>query len=86
MNFCLGLVGESGELIDHIKKHLFHGHDIDNDYVSKEIGDMQWYMNAIASCLNLSMNNILQENIDKLLKRYPEGFSEERSKNRGNDG
>jgi NTP pyrophosphatase (non-canonical NTP hydrolase) len=39
----LGLIGETGELTDHIKKWLYHGYAFDNEYVILELGDICWY-------------------------------------------
>lgn len=79
----LGLAGESGEVIEHIKKHLGHGHDLDRLKVRKELGDVLWYVAAIASLCGLDLDDIAQGNIDKLKVRYPEGFSSTASINRG---
>ena len=81
-NFCLGLSGESGELIDHFKKLLFHGHALDREYVEKELGDLLWYIAGISSVLSLDLSVIGDINIDKLAKRYPEGFSQKHSRDR----
>jgi len=82
LNFCLGLFGEAGELVDHIKKHIFHGHPLDMEYVSKELGDIQWYTCGLATLLGLDSGNIAIENIEKLMARYPNGFSQTDSINR----
>ena len=65
-----------------IKKHLFHATPLDQDALAKELGDCLWYIGAFATVLGLSMDDIAQRNIDKLRKRYPEGFDTERSRNR----
>jgi len=76
---AMGLSGESGELMDHIKKALFQGHDICIDKIINEVGDVLWYVAAVATALNKDLSEIAQHNVDKLKKRYPAGFSEERS-------
>ncbi len=81
-NMCLGLAGESGELIDHIKNHVFHEHEIDREYVKAELGDIMWYVACLADVLEISLDDVSIGNIEKLEARYPTGFSEERSKNR----
>lgn len=81
-NWAMGLSGETGELIDHLKKHVHHGHDLDVEYVKKELGDVMWYWSSIASDLDLKGSDILERNISKLRNRYPDGFSKERSRNR----
>jgi NTP pyrophosphatase (non-canonical NTP hydrolase) len=81
-NAALGLTGEAGEVAEVIKKHLFHATPLDQDALVKELGDCLWYIGAFATVLGLSMDDIAQRNIDKLRKRYPEGFDTERSRNR----
>ena len=79
INSVMGLCGESGEAIDIVKKWLAQGHDLDKDHLAKELGDIAWYLAEAATALGMSMEDILQGNIDKLKKRYPEGFEAKRS-------
>ena len=81
-NLCMGLCGETGEVVDYVKKYLYHGHKLEKEKLFEELGDIMWYLTNIASFYNLSMSDILDENIKKLEERYPEGFSEEKSLNR----
>lgn len=75
-NYALGLSGESGEVVDLIKKHVFHGHSLDKDKIVKELGDVMHYVAGIATLLEIDLPEVLEGNIDKLIKRFPEGFSE----------
>ena len=79
LNSVMGLCGESGEAIDIVKKHLFQGHDLDKAKLSKELGDIAWYLAEAATALEMDLADIFQANIDKLRKRYPEGFDAQRS-------
>lgn len=81
-NMCLGLAGESGEVIEHVKKAVFHGHDLSPEYLEKEIGDVLWYVAGMATAMGLDLNTIAENNISKLKQRYPEGFSESASTTR----
>ena len=81
-NAALGLAGEAGEVADTIKKHLFHQHPLDRDAMVKELGDCLWYVAAMATVLGIELDEIGDRNIEKLRRRYPEGFSFERSLNR----
>lgn len=81
-NCGLGLCGESGEVADIIKKHTFQGHELDKKHIVEELGDVAWYMAVLADMLGYSLNDVLEMNVEKLKKRYPDGFSEERSVNR----
>lgn len=82
VNCALGLAGEAGEVIDHIKKHLYQGHDLDKDKIAEELGDLMWYIAVMAISIDYALGDIANNNIDKLLKRYPEGFDTEKSKHR----
>ena len=82
INGVMGLCGESGEAIDIVKKHLFHGHPLDREALKKELGDIAWYLAETAYALDISLEEILSTNIAKLKQRYPEGFSVSASLNR----
>jgi len=79
INGVMGLCGESGEAIDLVKKHLAQGHELDKERLAKELGDIAWYLAETAMAIGYPLEDILQMNIDKLKKRYPEGFAVERS-------
>lgn len=82
INGVMGLCGESGEVIDIVKKHLHQGHELDREKLIKELGDVAWYLAEAAWALDVPLEEVLQRNIDKLKARYPEGFSADRSINR----
>jgi NTP pyrophosphatase (non-canonical NTP hydrolase) len=79
---ALGLNGEAGEIADHVKKVMFHGHPLDDatrDKIAKEIGDILWYCAMGARGIGIDLSEVARMNVEKLMKRYPEGFSSERS-------
>ena len=82
LNGVMGLCGESGEAIDIVKKWLAQGHELDKAHLAKELGDIAWYLAETATALGLTLEEILQANIDKLRARYPEGFGTEKSLHR----
>lgn len=79
INSVMGLCGESGEAIDIVKKWLAQGHELNKAQLAKELGDIAWYLAEAATALDLPLEEIFQANIDKLKKRYPEGFEVSRS-------
>ena len=79
INGVMGLCGESGEAIDIVKKWLAQGHELDKERLAKELGDICWYLAETATALDLSLEDIMAANIEKLKKRSPEGFNAERS-------
>lgn len=79
INSVMGLCGESGEAIDIVKKWLAQGHQLDREKLAKELGDIAWYLAEAAYALDMPLEEILSANIEKLKKRYPEGFDTNRS-------
>ena len=79
INGVMGLCGESGEAIDIVKKWLAQGHELDREKLAKELGDICWYLAETATALDLSLEEIMAANIEKLKKRYPDGFEAARS-------
>ena len=135
-NAAMMIVGEFGEVVDVLKKHLFQGHDLDRDKLREELGDVMWgcsecftiddlpiecgtwayedytlvqmahsvaemamamerrgwagnYTHIVAMVCTLierhgfTLSEVLEHNVEKLRSRYPDGFSEEASRNRG---
>lgn len=81
-NCAMGLAGEAGECVDIIKKHLYHDHELDKEHLIKELGDVAWYLAVCAHVINCDLETVLQTNVDKLKKRYPDGFTPELSQHR----
>jgi NTP pyrophosphatase (non-canonical NTP hydrolase) len=79
INGVMGLCGESGEAIDIVKKWLAQGHELDKEKLAKELGDIAWYLAETATALDLNLEDIFEANIEKLRRRYPEGFDSQRS-------
>jgi NTP pyrophosphatase (non-canonical NTP hydrolase) len=84
LNGVLGLGGESGECLDIVKKHLFQGHDLNKEHLAEELGDVAWYLAVSAYAIGLDLESVLLGNVEKLRKRYPDGFDPERSLHREN--
>ena len=82
MNGVMGLNGEAGEVIDIVKKFEFQGHDLNKEKLIDECSDVCWYLAEIAESIGTTVDQFFYHNIEKLRKRYPEGFDSERSINR----
>lgn len=69
----LGLAGETGEVVDKMKKifrdkdGVFSPEDIDG--IKKELGDVLWYLSQIASDLEIDLDDVAKANLDKLFSR-----------------
>ena len=82
MNGILGLAGEVGECSDLVKKRFYQdGRDIAED-LKGELGDVFWYLVETITAMGWALEEVAEYNIEKLKKRYPEGFSAEKSLHR----
>lgn len=76
-----GMVGEIGE-IHSIFQKAYQGHVMDREHIKKELGDLLWFIAEFCTVGGVTLEEIMRMNIDKLKKRYPDGFKEENSLNR----
>lgn len=72
----IGMSGEAGEILDTLKKSMMYGKELNKENLKEECGDLLWYMAVMLSELGISFEDVMQYNIDKLAKRYPNGFTE----------
>ncbi len=82
INASMGLSGEVGELNDFLKKWVFHGHEMNENAIKKEIGDCCWYIALMCESFGFDLDEILKMNVEKLKNRYPQGFDIEKSRYR----
>ena len=82
LDALFGLCGEAGEVMDAYKKHRFQGHESYKDEMIIELSDTLWYAAKLADVLGVTLGEVMERNIEKLKKRFPEGFSKDRSVNR----
>ena len=81
----IGLSGEVGEFNDIVKKCFFQGKEMDEDIVNhlkSELGDVMWYIAQACIALDITMDDVIETNIEKLESRYPGGFDAYLSENR----
>lgn len=77
VGFALGLAGEAGEVVDDIKKRIYHGREVPMEHTAEELGDVLWYIANIATQCDLSLEDIMAQNISKLMSRYPDKYFKE---------
>lgn len=87
-HMAIGVCTEAGELLDAVKKHLCYGKELDRTNMIEELGDLEFYMEALRQAIRVSRDEVLQANIDKLSKRYKASFTNEEAEARAdkNDG
>jgi NTP pyrophosphatase (non-canonical NTP hydrolase) len=81
----MGLVTESAEAVDVLKKHVFYGKPIDLTNLAEELGDLFWYMAILCDELDVEFEQIMSKNIAKLRARYGNQFSQDKALNRDLD-
>lgn len=67
---ALGIAGESGEVIDVVKKSICKTQPIDRDKLIDELGDLRWYIELMCIAVDTTLEEIETKNIEKLTKRY----------------
>ena len=82
MTSAIGMLAESGEFAEIIKKILFQGRSMSSNeryHMKRELGDVLWYWIQGCIALGYEPEEVMKENIAKLEKRYPNGFEIVRS-------
>jgi len=77
LHMVAGVSGESGELLDAIKKTVVYRKPLDVMNVIEELGDIEFYMQGLRQSLGLIREDVLAHNISKLSKRYGSNYSNE---------
>jgi NTP pyrophosphatase (non-canonical NTP hydrolase) len=83
---AVGMSAEAGEFTEIVKKIIFQGKPVNQEnlfHLKRELGDIMWYVSQACIGLDISLEEVIQMNYEKLSARYPEGtFTIERSENR----
>jgi NTP pyrophosphatase (non-canonical NTP hydrolase) len=83
IHMAMGVSGETGELVDIIKKATMYRKDIDMAHVIEEMGDIEFYLEGLRQGLRISRDEVIKANMDKLGKRYSGfNYSDQRAKER----
>ena len=82
LHAVIGLATEAAEAQDMLKKHIFYGKPIDKVNLAEECGDILWYVAIVCRATGISFEQLMEGNIEKLSKRFPEKFTEEHADNR----
>lgn len=80
-----GMVTESSELLDVIKKSRYYHKPVDPGHLIEEAGDVMWYLAQFADAMGVTFEDLWQMNIKKLSVRYPEKFTKDEALNRNLD-
>lgn len=74
-NCALGLASEAGQVLEVIRNYTFENHQMDQEELIKEMGDVLWYLSQIAKWANIPFEEVAKQNIDMLQQRYPERYA-----------
>ncbi len=84
LTWGLGIVGEAGDAASCIKKVVAHKNEALKDGLRENLGDTMWYIATICNFYGWNLEEVLNENIEKLKKRYgDEGFTNEKAQRKG---
>jgi NTP pyrophosphatase (non-canonical NTP hydrolase) len=78
---ALGLCDEAGEVAEGIKRHHGNGRPLDAERLTAELGDVLWYLAAIATAYGLDLDHLAKHNLAMLRRRYPVGIGERDGEN-----
>jgi NTP pyrophosphatase (non-canonical NTP hydrolase) len=83
---AVGMSAEAGEFTEIIKKIIFQGKPVNDEnlfHLKRELGDIMWYVMQACMGLDITLDEVIEMNVDKLVKRYPGGeFDVHYSENR----
>ncbi len=74
LDAAAGIAEEAGEVLAHVRKHLFQGRDLDQQRLADELGDVLWCVATVATCAGLSLGDVAALNQAKLATRHPDGL------------
>lgn len=71
---AIGLAGETGEVVEMIKKYVYHGKPFEQDRLAEELGDVLWHVGLLAGTIDRTIRGLALQNVVKLKARYPERY------------
>lgn len=85
LHAVIGIQGEAGELAAAAEKWLWYGQALDRVNVKEETGDLLWYIALLCNTLDLDLEDVMEANIAKLRKRFPEKYTDEKAREENRD-
>lgn len=77
LHMSAGFSGEAGEVLDEVKKHWVYGKPLNREKVIGEMGDAFYYFTGLMLLLGITLQEVIDPNVTKLKKRYPNGYSDQ---------
>lgn len=83
LHYAVGISGEAGELLDAVKKYVVYNKDLDRENVVEELGDIEFFLEALRARLGIRREETILGNKRKLAKRYSSGkYSDKQAQER----
>lgn len=74
LDAAAGLAEEAGEVLAHVRKHVYQQRPLDRDRLTIELGDALWCLAAAAGAAGIDLDDVAARNLEKLRRRHPDGF------------
>ena len=71
LDAAAGIAEEAGEVLAHVRKHLYQDRELNRERVAEELGDVLWCVSAVATMCNLELSAVARQNQQKLVARHP---------------
>ena len=86
LDAAAGLAEEAGEILGTVRKHRFQQRPLDREEITRELGDALWCLSVVAASLEISLGDVAHTNVEKLRRRYPDGFTPRAAAQRADEG
>ncbi len=74
LDAAAGVAEEAGEVLGHVRKHLYQSRELDRETLIDELGDVLWCIAGVASARGIDLSEIARRNVNKLAARWPDGL------------
>ena len=71
LDAAAGISEEAGEVLAHVRKHLYQGRELNREKLTEELGDVLWCVAAVATMCELNLGDVARRNQEKLALRHP---------------
>jgi NTP pyrophosphatase (non-canonical NTP hydrolase) len=71
LDAAAGIAEEAGEVLAHVRKHLYQGRELNRERLAEELGDVLWCVSAVATMCDLELSAVASQNQAKLASRHP---------------
>ena len=74
LDAAAGVAEEAGEVLAHVRKHLYQDRPLDREKLAEELGDVLWCIAGVATASGFSLDDVAARNVEKLARRWPNGM------------